>query len=237
MRRILFAAAEQEELVCAQHVCKLLEKEAVGKCEFNFILTGIGATSACYTILKAVLEAKFNKKPYDLVINIGIAGSYDAEEKFSNGTAVLVEKEHFADLGFETLFGFQTLFQTETLDANAFPFKNGALERVLFDQETEKMLASNFKFGIGVTVQTITGSKQRTDELKTLFHANIESMEGASAFYVCLMEHLPFMEIRTVSNAVGESDRSKWDAAKALSSLKNSVHIICNYYISLRETN
>ena len=237
MTRILFAAAEQEELLCAQHVCKLLKKEAEGRCEFNFVLTGIGATSACYTILKTIMEARFNKKPYDLVINIGIAGSYDSEGAFPNGTALLVEKEYFADLGFETLFGFQTLFQAETLDSNAFPFKNGALERYVFDKETEKFLTSKFNSGTGVTVQTITGSKQRKEELIELFHADVESMEGAAAFYVCLMEHLPFMEIRTISNSVGESDRSKWDAAKALSSLKDSVHIICNYYISLRKTN
>ncbi len=28
MTRILFAAAEQEELLCAQHVCKLLKKKS-----------------------------------------------------------------------------------------------------------------------------------------------------------------------------------------------------------------
>lgn len=235
--RILFAAAEKEELLCAQHICSTLQQEAEGKCEFHFLLTGIGAASSCYTILKTALEARFNKKPFDLIINIGIAGSYDPEGKFPNGTAVLVDKEYFADLGFETLFGFQTLFETETLDADAFPFKSGALERYRFDSLTENFLSSNFKSGTGVTVQTITGKTQRAEELKKLFRADIESMEGASVFYVCLMEKIPFMEIRTISNAVGESDRLKWDAAGALSSLEKSVRIICNYYISLQKTN
>ncbi len=237
MIRILFTAAEQEEIACAQQALRVYESRIASKVQVDFLLTGIGTTSTCYKLTKKLAEAEAEGNKYSLAINIGIAGSYDSEGAFPNGTALLVEKEYFADLGFETLFGFQTLFQAETLDSNAFPFKNGALERFVFDKETEKFLTSKFNSGTGVTVQTITGSKQRKEELIELFHADVESMEGASAFYVCLMEHLPFMEIRTISNSVGESDRSKWDAAKALSSLKDSVHIICNYYISLRKTN
>ena len=45
-------------------------------------------------------------------------------------------------------------------------------------------------------------------------------MEGAGVYYAALMENVPFFELRTVSNAVGERDTSKWDSKWALDTLE-----------------
>jgi futalosine hydrolase len=44
-------------------------------------------------------------------------------------------------------------------------------------------------------------------------------MEGAAFFYVCLQEKVPFIQIRGISNYVGEQNKSKWDIDLAISSL------------------
>lgn len=226
--KILITSAEQEEIVCAQQACRLHQAELEGKATIDFMLTGIGTTSTCYRLTKKILEANNSKEPYSLVINIGIAGSYsfnDTEESpalFPMGSTAVIEKEYFGDLGFETLFGFQTLFQYELLDADVFPFKGGALHRLPLSENIEKFLG-RFKSGTGVTVQTVTGTDERARELCRQFDPHIESMEGAAVYYVCLQEKVPFFELRTVSNEVGEKNRDKWNIPLALEALKNAM--------------
>ncbi|MBE6229230.1 MAG: futalosine hydrolase [Bacteroidales bacterium] len=229
MKRVLITAAEPEEIVCAEQAHRLHEHAIADKLDVDFMLTGIGTTSTCYRLTKRLLEASVSGKPYDLVINIGIAGSYSfndtpqAPALFPMGSTAVIEKEYFGDLGFETLFGFQTLFQYEILDADVFPFKAGALHRVKLDDNIESYLA-NYKEGIGVTVQTVTGVPQRKAELMRQFGPHIESMEGAAVYYVCLQENIPFFELRTVSNEVGEKEREKWNTPMALESLRRAMN-------------
>ena len=229
MKHILITAAEQEELVCAQQAYRLHEANLMGKnISVDFMLTGIGTTSTCYRLTKKILEAKAAGNPYDLVVNIGIAGSYafnddpDKPAKFPMGSVAIIEKEYFGDLGFETIFGFQTLFQYDILDADVFPFKGGALHRKELASNIEEFLGKYDK-GTGVTVQTVTGNPLRTESLIKQFDPHIESMEGAAVYYVCLLEDIGFFELRTVSNEVGERNREKWNTPLALESLKRAM--------------
>ncbi len=43
------------------------------------------------------------------------------------------------------------------------------------------------------------------------FNPVTESMEGAALHYVCLMEKIPFLQIRSISNYIGERNKKKWD--------------------------
>ena len=90
------------------------------------------------------------------------------------------------------------------------------------DDKIENYL-KNYKEGIGVTVQTVTGASQRKEELMKQFNPHIESMEGAAVYYVCLQEGIPFFELRTVSNEVGEKEREKWNTPMALESLRRAM--------------
>ncbi|MDD2492134.1 MAG: hypothetical protein PHV12_08105, partial [Bacteroidales bacterium] len=70
---------------------------------------------------------------------------------------------------------------------------------------------------------TVSGLPEKRAQLQLGFKPQIESMEGAAFFYVCLLEKIPFVELRSVSNEVGERDRSKWNIPLALSQLRESV--------------
>lgn len=230
MVRILFAAAEQQEIDCAKHAYNLCKSKLADKgVEVDFMLTGIGVSSTCYRLTKKILEQKYAGTPYDLVIDLGIAGSYDMQ-KYPAGSIVVISKEYFGDLGFETPFGFETLFQNQVLDADLFPFKGGAVHLEPIKDEKIEALLEKYPKGVGVTVQTITGSAQKAKELCEKFNPHIESMEGAAVYYVCLQENVPFFEVRTVSNAVGESDSSKWETSMALNSLLQICKDILNVY-------
>ena len=48
-------------------------------------------------------------------------------------------------------------------------------------------------------------------------------MEGAALHYICLQEEIPFVQIRTVSNYVGERDKTKWKIKEAFENLNDEL--------------
>jgi futalosine nucleosidase len=229
MNKILFTAAEQEELDCAKYAYKIYAQK-LPDLEVDFMLTGIGTTSTCYRLTKQILQANAEGKPYNLIINVGIAGSYDLE-KFPIGSAAIIKKEYFGDLGFETMFGFQTLFEYDLLDADVFPYKSGALNLQPTPYQNIEKLLEKYNKAVGVTVQTVTGNPAKVENIYKQFNPNIESMEGAAVYYVCILEKIPFFELRTVSNKVGERDKSKWNIPLALDTLTSCCKDIFNSYL------
>ncbi len=213
--RILFTAAEQEELDCATRAWSCAGKGH----EAEFHLTGIGSAQACHRVTGEILRGAIAGKPYSLVVNIGIAGSYNMEE-FPIGSAAIISQEHFGDLGFETRDGFKDLFQYGILRENEFPYTCGALERPAMPTEHLENILRGFKEGIGVTVQTVTGDPAKVKALYDRYTPHIESMEGAAVYYAALMENVPVFGLRSVSNAVGERDKKKWDIPAALHALE-----------------
>jgi futalosine hydrolase len=55
-------------------------------------------------------------------------------------------------------------------------------------------------------------------------------MEGAALHYVGLMENIPFIQIRALSNYIGERDKTKWKLHEAVSNLNAELQrLIKNY--------
>jgi futalosine hydrolase len=44
-------------------------------------------------------------------------------------------------------------------------------------------------------------------------------MEGGGLHYVCLQEKIPFLQLRSISNDIGERDKTKWDIRTAIANL------------------
>jgi len=178
----------------------------------DILIGGIGIAFTVYSLSKAL-----NKKNYDLVINTGIAGSLT--DKLKIGDVVQVVSEEFADLGIRSEHGFSTLFEMGFIDENEFPFT----ESKLINPDIENSLFRNFKNVKGITVNTVNGNKKEIEKLKEKFDTDIESMEGAAVFYVCLMERIPFAEIRAISNRVEERNKEKWDIPLAINNLTEEL--------------
>ena len=47
----------------------------------------------------------------------------------------------------------------------------------------------------------------------------VESMEGAALHYVCLKEKIPFLQIRSVSNYIGERNKKNWNMKESIANL------------------
>ena len=65
------------------------------------------------------------------------------------------------------------------------------------------------------------------DNNKERFNADIESMEGAAFHYVCLQQKINFLQIRGVSNVVGERNKANWKIKTAIKNMsKEALKII-----------
>jgi futalosine hydrolase len=175
--------------------------------------TGIGIASTAYH-LAGLLQNK-----YDLALNIGIAGSFS--EKLNIGEVVAVYSETFGDFGVAGINGFSTCFEENILSANMFPFSNGVLRSENAWKMSNDLSISAVK---GVTNNTVSGEENLIKRMRDKFSPEIETMEGAAFFYVCLMENVPFVEIRAISNMVESRDKNKWNIPLAIKNLSDKVN-------------
>jgi futalosine hydrolase len=177
--------------------------------EADFLITGVGSPATVYNLLK-----KIASKKYDFILQVGVAGSFD---KFFNlGDVVFVKSDCFADLGAIENKKFHSIFDLNFNGLNEFPFKKGMLEN-------EFKMQLSLKEAKGITVNCLTDEMEQIGILQKKYQADIESMEGAALHFVCLQEGIPFLQIRGVSNFVGERDKSKWQLKSAIESSNNAA--------------
>ena len=173
----------------------------------DVLITGVGIAASMYH-----LQKRLQQIDYDLVIQAGFAGAYSKGPAL--GTTALVQKDTFGDLGMEEKGGYQTIFDIGLADRNEFPFTNGWLVN-----EHELVNALWLQKTSSVTVNKVSDDKVLTQQRETAFHPGIETMEGAALHYVCLQENIPFLQLRTISNIVGERDKTKWKLKEAVENL------------------
>jgi len=63
----------------------------------------------------------------------------------------------------------------------------------------------------------------RNEKSREKYHSDIESMEGTAFHYVCLQQKIDFLQIRSISNVVGERDKSRWAIDSAIRNLNSEL--------------
>jgi futalosine hydrolase len=175
------------------------------------LIAGVAIPNTIYHLTKRLLHEKF-----DIVIQAGIAGTFT--KKIKKGEVVIVEEDVFADIGVEEKGEFKTMFELGFDDKNKFPFTNS---RLINNSQVIKL--SSLKKVKAVTVNKITDKQKQIKYLTQKFSAEIESMEGAAFHYVCLQQNIPFLQLRSISNKVGERDKSKWRIKESIKNLNNEL--------------
>jgi futalosine hydrolase len=173
-----------------------------------------------YTLTKSISA----RRP-DFIFQAGVAGCLD--KKLPLSKIVLVENENIGDLGVEENSAFRTLFDLRLLDKNAFPWKDAKLSNNI-----EALKSIGLTVIDGVTVNEISTDKMRIDYYKDQLNASVESMEGAALHFVALQENIPFLQMRSLSNFVGERDKSKWVMDIAIANLNIELKRILTKFLS-----
>jgi futalosine hydrolase len=183
----------------------------------DILVTGVGIPATLYNLVK-----KISGKNYDFVIQAGIAGAFNDDVDLTE--VVQVSEDTFADLGIQENGNFKTLFDMRFSDTNGFPFTNGWLKNPHpFLQKNHLAPAK------GITVNKISDDAFENRMMREKFSPDVESMEGAAFHYVCLLEKINFLQLRAISNRVGERDKSKWELKTSIENLnKELLNIIEN---------
>ncbi len=217
MRILLVAATSFEvaptlewlQLQCQQIGNHQFKKDFL---EVQVLITGVGLPITTYALTKTLQTSK----PFDLLINAGIAGAINPQ--LDIGQVIQVTSDQFADLGVEEANGdFTSMQALDLLPGNQYPFTGGKLLNPHADTSFLPSVTA-------ISVNKVHGYLPSIEKLKENYTADIESMEGAAFFYVCLMEQVKFLQIRSISNYVEARNRDNWDIPLALKNL-NTVLI------------
>jgi futalosine hydrolase len=215
--KILCVIATQPEAEILKNICGKEVKPGIYRyqnIELTTLCTGVGSIATAWS-LKQWLST--NEKP-DLAVNIGIAGSY--RDDLEVGQVVIPVSDCFADAGIEDNNQFLTLSEAGLSDADHFPFESGA---IYCRNSYVDGAPGSMKKVKAITVNTATGSEITIKKLINKFNPDIETMEGATFFYICTRENLPFLAIRAISNRVEARNRSNWDIPVALKNLSEGI--------------
>jgi len=185
----------------------------------DILISGIGLTASTYHLAKQVALKK-----YDLVIQAGVGGCFDL--RIPLGAVVAVKQDAIADQSVVELQKLKTLFDLKLVPQDQYPYKNGWL----INSNKEILKKTKLKIVKGISVNQISTSKQMIKFYRDVFDPVTESMEGVALHYVCLMENVPFVQIRSISNYIGERNKKKWDMMDSIANLNDTfIKTINNY--------
>ena len=196
------------------------EKEIaqVNKRNNSVLITGVGMVATTFHLTQHLATNKF-----DLVLNVGIAGSFSAEIKKCE--VVNIVEDRFGDFGAEDDEKFIDVFEMALDEKNKFPFQH----RVLQSSFSEKLKClDELKKVKGITVNKVHGNDKSISKIKSKYNPDIETMEGAACFYVCAQKNIPCIQVRSISNFIEKRNRNNWDIEGAVKSLNLFIQKFLN---------
>ncbi len=168
------------------------------------LITGAGMVPTAFALARHLPH-----NVYNLVINLGIAGSFD--RNISLGDLAEITEDTFAELGAEDDKQFISI---EKLGFGASIFKpTSSLEHF-----TKKINLTQAK---AITVNKVHGNEDSISNTVARLNPQLESMEGAAFFYACRELKVPCIQIRAVSNYVEKRNRDNWQIGLAVKNLNN----------------
>ena len=182
-----------------------------GQHELDILITGIGLTASTYSITKQI-----NLKRPDIVIQAGIAGCFD--RNIPLGSVFAVKQDRIADLGVVEKNKFRSLMDAGLVAPNHFPHTRGWLVN-----KSEALKKTGLKKVKAISVNEISTQKRRIEFYKKGFAPILESMEGAALHHVCLMEKIEFIQLRSISNYVGERNKKNWRLQTSIDKLNTEL--------------
>jgi futalosine hydrolase len=152
------------------------------------------------------------RRRYDVAYNFGVCGAFD--RGLAPGTVVHVVSDRVPELGAEDGDRFLTLqdlglVEDDGVLSNEQPPSNEALRGLPAVR--------------GITVNTAHGRDQSIAAVVDRLSPQVESMEGAAFAYACTISHVPYAQVRAVSNVVERRNREAWRLDLAIRNLNDTA--------------
>ena len=179
-------------------------------------------TNAVYHLTKVLSQHHF-----DLILNIGICGSY--QNNLNIGDIVHIEEEIFSDLGATDAEG-----RFVDLKSMGFKFfdKDGVTYLNTIKNTNRFSEFSNYDISRipsvkSTSVNTVNGDPSRIEAVRKQFDPMVENMEGGAVAYVCIQEGIPYFEFRAISNYVEPRNKGNWNVPLACTNIqKFAINLI-----------
>ncbi|MCD2423501.1 futalosine hydrolase [Niabella pedocola] len=213
-KKILLVAATELEIKPLNSFLKAQE-------QVDVLITGIGGVSTAYGLTRQLARQR-----YDLVLQAGIGGSF--VHRYAPGAVAVIRSECFGDLGVVEAGRRKSVFDLQLADADAAPFTGGRL----YNTHSRLVELTGLEPANGVTINEVTTAADTIGHFKDSLGAEIESMEGAAFHYVALLENQPFLQVRAVSNYVGERDKTQWALKAAIANLAEHTERLLTQFTS-----
>ncbi len=178
----------------------------------GFHESGIGLLASSVSLMKM-----FVQETPSLIIQVGIAGCFD--KKVPLGKVFAVKDDFAGDIGVMENKVWKDLFDLKLDKPNDAPYEKKSLPNPWLSQYNLLKLPTKK----GVTVNTISTDKNKIDLYSGRYKATLESMEGAALHYIGRDLNIPFIQIRAVSNYVGERNKAKWNMQEAIYNLNETL--------------
>jgi futalosine hydrolase len=214
---LLLCAATSFEI---QPTLDFIKEQQLDK-QISVLFTGVGLMAATYSLTKRL----YQQRP-TLIIQAGIGGALDNNLQLTQ--VVAIESECVGDLGVVEAHGFQDLFNMGFLEKDRAPFKNGVLSN-----PNPLLLNLSLPLVRGISVNEISTKKERITYYQQTLGAQVESMEGAALHYVALKEAIPFIQIRAISNYIGERNKQAWKLQEAIDTLNKKLKELITKQVGL----
>jgi futalosine hydrolase len=198
----------------------------IGQQAVRLVVTGPGMANTVHGLTVAIAA----KMP-GLILQTGCGGGF-SEAGLKNGDVAIASKEIDIHLGLELAgpedalgaLEFPVIKKPGREIFNCYPVD--AREHGRAVKGLKVALAGsgvNVFSGPFITGATVTASATRSRHLHQHHGALVENMEGAGAAHVAALYDIPFLEIRAVSNRVGDRDKSRWDLPLAFRRCSQAV--------------
>jgi len=181
--------------------------------EIDLLVTGVGMVATAVWCARVLA-----RDSYDLALNLGVCGSFN--DSIEPGAVVHVVTDRISELGAEDGGAFLTIQQLGLLGDNESPFESG---RLVNASPPANPVLGELRAVDGITVNTAHGDEASIAAVTRRFGPDVESMEGAAFMYACLVQGLPFAQVRAVSNRVERRNRSAWKLAESVANLTETA--------------
>jgi futalosine hydrolase len=176
----------------------------------ELLVTGVGPVEAATSVARALAQQR-----YKLVVSAGIAGAFDGAAKVGDG--VVVESERI-ELDREDGTPIVLPDGLQVVDSAT------ACDPLL----SAKLAGAGYPGLRGITVSRVTTTEATAQRLAAS-GAQVETMEGFAVMRSAQIAGVHAVEVRGISNRVGDPQRSGWDFTAGTSGLQrvlNSLFVI-----------
>lgn len=167
---------------------------------------GVGGTALAMDVIPFL-----EKGEYDLGILVGLAGGLPGAT--SLGQVVKIEHDIQGDLGVFEQGKYYSFEQIGLIEQKEKKTLYNVCDNILPKIATLDALSTNILFD----------ESDKNNLRHKYYETQIENMEGAAFQQICEEYELPYLQLRAVSNFIGERDKKNWKITEALKNLNKTL--------------